>query len=293
MDMYNAMNNSWTTFPTGLGQARVGLAAASLPSGLVFFAGGFASIETSACVCQMQRLFLCCRDLATTVLLRCCVPLMLLYTACVCGGCCADAFASDSGPSTYVDMYNAVSNSWTTFATGLGQGRDALAAASLPSGLVFFAGGWEGIGTSVCVCQLRRLSLCCRDLTTTVILCCCVPLMLLHTACVCGGGCADACASGGAVSAYVDMYNATSNRWTTFPTGLGQARQYLAAASLPSGLVFFAGGDTGIGTRASVRQLRRVFLFCRDLTTTVILCCCVPLMLLHTACVCGGGCADA
>jgi len=39
--MYNATNNSWIRFPSGLGQAREDLAAASLPSGLVFFAGGW------------------------------------------------------------------------------------------------------------------------------------------------------------------------------------------------------------------------------------------------------------
>ena len=43
----------------------------------------------------------------------------------------------------------------------------------------------------------------------------------------------------------VDMYNATSNSWTSFPNGLVQAREYLAGASLPSGLVFFAGGYSG------------------------------------------------
>ncbi len=57
--------------------------------------------------------------------------------------------------------------------------------------------------------------------------------------------CTDTCASGGAYSSYVDMYNVTSNSWTTYPEGLGQARGYLAGASLASGLVFFAGGATG------------------------------------------------
>jgi hypothetical protein len=42
------------------------------------------------------------------------------------------------------------------------------------------------------------------------------------------------------------MYNATSNSWTSYPAGLGQARRNLAAASLASGLVFFAGGSTGL-----------------------------------------------
>jgi len=88
----------------------------------------------------------------------------------------------------------------------LGQARLMLAAASLPSGLVFFAGGQSDSGAS----------------------------------------------------AYVDMYNSTSNRWTTFPSGLGEARYGLAAASLPSGLVFFAGGAWGIETILCVRKLCRV-----------------------------------
>ncbi len=54
--------------------------------------------------------------------------------------------------------------------------------------------------------------------------------------------CSDACASGSGPSSFVDMYNATSNTWTSYPTGLGQARSYITGASLASGLVFFAGG---------------------------------------------------
>jgi hypothetical protein len=52
-------------------------------------------------------------------------------------------------------------------------------------------------------------------------------------------------ASGRILSSFVDVYNASSNSWTSYPTGLGQARGSLAAASLPSGLVFFAGGIAG------------------------------------------------
>jgi hypothetical protein len=40
VDFYHATNNSWTSNPSGLGQARGALAAAALASGLVFFAGG-------------------------------------------------------------------------------------------------------------------------------------------------------------------------------------------------------------------------------------------------------------
>lgn len=51
---------------------------------------------------------------------------------------------SGNGPSLYVDTYDAMNNHWTRNSLGLGQGRSSLAAASLPTGLVFFAGGWTG-----------------------------------------------------------------------------------------------------------------------------------------------------
>jgi hypothetical protein len=51
---------------------------------------------------------------------------------------------SGNGPSLYVDTYDAMNNHWTRNSFGLGQGRWSLAAASLPTGLVFFAGGWTG-----------------------------------------------------------------------------------------------------------------------------------------------------
>jgi hypothetical protein len=60
-----------------------------------------------------------------------------------------------------------------------------------------------------------------------------------------GGMYPEACTSDIERSSFVDIYNATSNSWTTYPTGLGQARSHLAAASLVSGLVLFAGGFTG------------------------------------------------
>jgi hypothetical protein len=57
------------------------------------------------------------------------------------------------------------------------------------------------------------------------------------------------------------MYNAASNSWTSFPNGLGQARRNLAGASLPSGLVFFAGGQPGELTVARCVDLL-VAVFC-------------------------------
>ena len=54
----------------------------------------------------------------------------------------------------------------------------------------------------------------------------------------------DVCTSGGIQSAFVDVYNAASNSWVRYPEGLVQARSFFAATSIPSGAVFFAGGQT-------------------------------------------------
>ena len=69
---------------------------------------------------------------------------------------------------------------------------------------------------------------------------------------------------GGIQSEYLDIFNVTSNSWASYPEGLGQARSSLAAASLPSGLVFFAGGLTGATKRMFALQLRHVH-FCESL----------------------------
>jgi hypothetical protein len=51
--------------------------------------------------------------------------------------------------------------------------------------------------------------------------------------------------AGGGISNAVDIFDATSGRWTT--AALSVARGYLAATSLPEqGLAIFAGGGTGL-----------------------------------------------
>jgi hypothetical protein len=97
------------------------------------------------------------------------------------------------------------------------------------------------------------------EISATDVLPRCRLLMLLRE-CLWGCGCwADARSTGGGggfSSSVVDMYNATSNSWTSFPNGLRQARYDLAGASLPSGLVFFAGGAvSGVRRCASAAQL--------------------------------------
>ncbi len=110
----------------------------------------------------------------------------------------------------YVDVYRASSNDWTRMPNGLGIARFRVVGASLPSGLVFFAGG---------------------DTSTS-----------------------------SAGSAHVDMYNSVTGTWTVFSSGLGdQPRRFLAAVSLPSGLVFFAGGNRGMAW--SYFQISQIFVF--------------------------------
>ena len=57
----------------------------------------------------------------------------------------------------------------------------------------------------------------------------------------------------------MDIYNATSTSWIRLPEGLGQARAYLAAAAMSSGLVIFAGGLTGEEYRTSKSQQACVY----------------------------------
>ncbi len=72
-------------------------------------------------------------------------------------------------------------------------------------------------------------------------------------------------------SAYVDIYNATSASWIRLPEGLGQARAYLAAAAMSSGLVIFAGGLTGEEYRTSKSQQACVYECSRALVCALCL----------------------
>jgi hypothetical protein len=76
---------------------------------------------------------------------------------CIGRGCCSDACISIEGSTAHVDIYNATSNSWFRFPEGLGQSRYALAATSLLSGLVFFAGGSKGSRNCIYALFLRRV----------------------------------------------------------------------------------------------------------------------------------------
>jgi hypothetical protein len=71
----------------------------------------------------------------------------------------------------------------------------------------------------------------------------------------------DSCAVDDDYSSYVDMYNATSNSWTTYPEGLGMARGFLAAASSTSGLVFFLGGSSSTMLHVAGFFAKRIAIF--------------------------------
>ncbi len=86
--------------------------------------------------------------------------LFLFVNYVVCSKQCADSdtFSLEERFSSFVDTYNATSNSWTRLPEGLGQPRSALVSASLPSGLVFFAGGITlGARQSLFACHLPRV----------------------------------------------------------------------------------------------------------------------------------------
>ncbi len=78
--------------------------------------------------------------------------------------------------------------------------------------------------------------------------CCCDGFVIMTSLICCllfsleGFGFTDNPTSGSVQSSFVDIYNSTSNRLTAYPKGLRQARSFLAAASLPSGLALFVGG---------------------------------------------------
>ena len=109
-------------------------------------------------------------------------------------------------------------------------------------------------------------------------MCCTLEMLLrLHD---CASCCPNVVASVGVYSSFVDVYNAKSNTWTRDPKGLGQARGHLAAASLPSGLVFFAGGQTsGILFMRSLqipKCILRLFIRQQLICPAIcITCCCV------------------
>ncbi len=142
--MYNASSNSWASYPTGLGQARGSLAAASLPSGLVFFAGGYAGAFMTFFIRVIS-----CKALVfeATYKLHFTLFSHIFCISTVQGRMIPDACSSDSGYSAHTDIYNSSSASWTSDRSGLGQARSYIGIASLPSGLVFFAGG-ETSGTA-------------------------------------------------------------------------------------------------------------------------------------------------
>jgi hypothetical protein len=62
-----------------------------------------------------------------------------------------------AGMSSHVDVYDEKSNRWTNYPTGLRQARGVLVAAALPSGLVFFAGGFTGNDPPICTCQFTLM----------------------------------------------------------------------------------------------------------------------------------------
>ncbi len=74
----------------------------------------------------------------------------------------------------------------------------------------------------------------------------------------------DLSESDGSFSSYVDVYDVTGSNWIRYPQGLTRARGFLAAASLPSGLVFFAGGLAGVAWCQRVEKTFNLFVLCAN-----------------------------
>ncbi len=124
-----------------------------------------------------------------------------------------------SSLSAVVDIFHATSSQWSTAILSVGRGY--LAATSFPDfGIAIFAGGGDGGGSST----LLDLSL----------QCVCVCKVYSHYVCVLISNLSD-------VFSTVDIFNATSARWTT--AALSIPRKLLAATSLPNyRIAMFAGG---------------------------------------------------
>jgi len=135
-----------------------------------------------------------------------------------------------------VDIFDVSSGRWTTAA--LSVARYYLAATSLLNqGLAIFAGGYNGAHVYLFWLVLILQDGVMRECEGRV-------LRGRRRALRCWGRMLMRCAgAGGGVSNAVDIFNATSGRWTT--AALSVARGGLAATSLPNqGLAVFAGGTT-------------------------------------------------
>ena len=132
--------------------------------------------------------------------------------------------------------------SWTT--SQLSQGRALPVAVSLPSqGLVFVAGGWN-LQSQATYANIDIYHALTNQWTTTLLSAARVKFAAAslpkHGVAMFAGGFYGSPSSPNVLSS-VDVYNALQGSWST--AVLSVARGDLAAASLPLGLAFFAGGS--------------------------------------------------
>ena len=160
------------------------------------------------------------------------------------GGATEISFASGptfSGPSSVVDIYNTVSNTWST--ANLSQARYDIAATSLGSE-VFFAGGISSSGVSNVVDIYNTVS----NTWTTATLSQArfgVSATAVGNNVIFAGG-----YNGNADSNVVDIYNTVSNTWTT--ATLAVARGGPAAVTVGNEAFFASGNFYGDGNDSTV-----------------------------------------
>jgi len=231
-------NGSWTT--ATLSVPRAGLAATS-SGNLVFFAGGSSGdlveeksffnevdiynmsngIWSTATLSQGRESFA-----ATSV------GSLVMFG----GGYCPSNCAGPYYPNV-VDIYNVMSGTWTT--ATLSQGRQNLAATTVASRFVLFAGGYDGSVFSNVV-DIYDSLIGVWNTTTLSQARQYIAAASIYNLAFLGGGATNI--FGNQSSNLVDIFNATSQAWST--ATLSQARYWLAAAAIGD-IVAFGGGTDG------------------------------------------------
>jgi len=241
VDIFNASSNSWTT--AQLSVARYLMASTSIDSfNMSFFAGGTTSALYVAFTSAVD-IYNGNTNIWSTA------KLSSSRTTVAATSLNKQGLAFFGGGSNYneigtVDIYNAFTNSWTTATLSIP--RDSLIATSLEfHGLAFFAGGDGAIGQTFSTVDVyngitNKWSVMQLSVNRTNLAAAALPYQGIV---MFAGG--TLLQSQSLPTDIVDIYNATSNTWTT--AKLATPTYFLSGTSLPkAGLIFFGGGYSSI-----------------------------------------------
>lgn len=243
VDVFDIVSRSWST--VSLGQSRSYCAAAAASNFAVFVGGLDASGNPSTAfdifnVSSGAQLFSSGN-----------LPVPRAYVAA--GSCGTRAFfaggKTPQGPTNIIDMFDATTRQWWFNITQLSQPRQQFAAAAVQSKLLF-AGGQTQSGYSSVVDVLDCASL--RWTIAQLGQARAAPASAtINSKAIFAGGCENIGPYGCVTfSAYIDIYDASTNTWSS--AMLSQARWLLGAASFASVAVFAGGYIPNYGFSAVV-----------------------------------------